>query len=116
MEEQERERKRERKASRYLFYEVCVPFAQLPVLSGKFLRGRLQLADVNLQLFGIVPGDLHLPFRLLGLGARVLTSNSQRIIFNLESSAVEATKLVGKNKYTFMTCSKAKARPSIMGF
>lgn len=62
-----------------------MPFAQLPVLSGQLLGSRLQLADVNLQLFGVVPGDLQLPIRLLGLGARVLTRKSQRISCNLES-------------------------------
>lgn len=41
---------------------------------------------------------------------------SQWVSFYLNSSAKEAPDLVGKmNECTFMTCSKAKARPSIMG-
>lgn len=63
-----------------LFNELRVPFTQLPVLCGEFLSSRLQLGDVNLQLFGIVPGDLQFTSRLLRLGARILTDGSKEII------------------------------------
>ena len=43
-----------------LLCELSVPLAKLPVLSGESLGSRLQLADVELQLSGVVPGDLQL--------------------------------------------------------
>ena len=57
----------------YLLCELCVPLAKLPVLAGESLGSRLQFADVELQLSGVVPGDLQPPARLLSMGARTLS-------------------------------------------
>ena len=61
------------KQADYLLCELGVPLAKLPVLGGESLGSRLQLADVELQLSGVVPGDLQLAARLLSVGPRTLT-------------------------------------------
>jgi len=55
-----------------LLSEVGVPLAKLPVLRGESLSSSLQLDDVDLQLSGVVPGDLQLAARLLSMGPRTL--------------------------------------------
>lgn len=57
-----------------------MPFAQLPVLGGELLSGRLQLGNVDFQLFGVVPGDLQSTTLLLGLRTRVLREKSTQVI------------------------------------